>query len=99
MFFLSREFGWFTRGVFSTPVLIVPAKRRGGPCAGQRPTKVHSLDQPAEFNIDARGKSALAAAEVLAARVLCAMNSVKSIPERSNSVLIHLDTVSLLMAL
>ncbi|GFO37021.1 hypothetical protein PoB_006352600 [Plakobranchus ocellatus] len=56
-------------------------------------TKVHSLDQPAEFNGDARGKPALAAAEVLAARVLCAVNSVKSIPERSNSVLIHLDTV------
>ncbi|GFO28189.1 hypothetical protein PoB_005469400 [Plakobranchus ocellatus] len=61
--------------------------------------KVHSLDQPAEFNIDARGKPALAAAEVLTARVLCTVNSVKSIPEGSNSVLTHLDTVFLLMAL
>ncbi|GFO32893.1 hypothetical protein PoB_005939800 [Plakobranchus ocellatus] len=56
-------------------------------------------DQPAEFNIDAGGYPALAATGVLAAQVLCAVNSVKSIPERSNTVLIHLDTVSLLMAL
>ncbi|GFO12715.1 hypothetical protein PoB_003922000 [Plakobranchus ocellatus] len=61
--------------------------------------KVHSLNQPAEFNIAARGKPALAAVEVLAAHVLYAVNSVKSLPERSNSVLIHLDTVSLPMAL
>ncbi|GFN93935.1 hypothetical protein PoB_002044100 [Plakobranchus ocellatus] len=61
--------------------------------------KVLSLDQPAEYKIDARGKPALAAAEVLAAQVLYAVNSFKSIPERSNGVLIHLDTLSLLMAL